>query len=633
MREWPKCSTHHDLSHIEATPLADRNLPASTYDVVTEAETCWPDRVAVHLLPCAQQWAHAESWTYSQLAQTVRRCANLFTVLGLSRRDAVTVMSGNTGLVLAATLGAQAAAIAAPVNPALRAERIVALVRAARSKVIIAAGPELDAAVWSKACQVAAEVGVLAIFAVRPDGALTHAAELKPLSGIVVGYLDTALANQRADTLLCASPSAEDLASYFHTGGTTGAPKLAAHTHGNEVVMAWSLALVSTLPGGSPILAGLPLFHVNAVLVTGLAPLFRGHPVVWLGPDGYRDLAIYQHIWRIIQRYQVAAMSAVPTVYGVLAEIPIDADISTLQVAAVGAAPLPDAVAERFSSRTGIYLSQGYGLTEAACVSAASPSGVARAGSVGLRLPYQRLVAVDISAGGEITELPTGQCGQLMIQGPTVFPGYVGPNGRLEGADALRGGGLLTGDLGYVDADGYVFLVGRTKDIIIRGGHNIDPATIEDAMRAHPAVSDAAAVGRPDRHAGEVPVAYVVTSTTVSDDELVRWAQNTISESAAVPKAIHVVDAIPVTEIGKPFKPALRADAARRAVVEVLVAAGIRGAATQVTAEHDSGGQLVVRVEGLAPADVVAVRDELARLPLIVTFGTNPTHAPKPRSG
>ncbi|WP_319446133.1 MULTISPECIES: acyl-CoA synthetase [unclassified Mycobacterium] len=627
-QDWPSCRNPQDLSDIEATALADRDLPACTYELVADAEARWADKTALYLLASADRWDCPETWTYTRLARTVRQCANLFHAQGISRAHAVTVMSPNTGLVLAATLAAQTAGIVAPVNPALTAERLVTLVRTAGSTVIVAAGPELDPDIWAKARNVASAVGARALYAVRPEDRPGQGPDLEPLAGIGVAYLDTAMAAHPDTTLACATHTADDIASYFHTGGTTGAPKLAAHTHRNEVAMAWSLALQSTLPEPSTVLAGLPLFHVNAVLVTGLSPLFRGHPVVWVGPHGFRDLAIYQHFWKIVERYGVAAMSAVPTVYAVLAEIAVDADISSLQIAAVGAAPLPDAVRARFHDRTGLPLSEGYGLTEAACVSAASQFDVARPGSVGLRLPYQRIVATQTDECGHWIELPAGHSGQLMIHGPTVFPGYVGADGQLAAGGALHDGGLLTGDLGFVDDDGYVFLVGRAKDVIIRGGHNIDPATIEDAMLEHPSVIAAGAVGRPDPHSGEVPVVYVATSVAVDEDDLVTWAREQITEPAAVPKAVHVVEAIPVTQIGKPFKPALRADAARRAVADALAEHGFDGECLDVTAEHDDEGRLVVSVTGVPPTDLDGAREQLARLPVTTSFVTDSAGAP-----
>ena len=184
----------------------------------------------------------------------------------------------------------------------------------------------------------------------------------------------------------------------------------------------------------------------------------------------------------------------------------------------------------------------------------------------------------------------------------------------------VRDGWLDTGDLGRVDAGGFVYLTGRAKDLIIRGGHNIDPKVIEDALLAHPAVAAAAAVGRPDRHSGEVPVAYVVPAGPGRPDEaeLLAWAAAAIDEPAARPKHIYPVDAIPLTTVGKQFKPALAADAAARTVTEALTAAGLPDA--RATAAHEDG-QLVVTVTG---ADPGRVRDAVAGFALTIRCGPPP---------
>jgi fatty-acyl-CoA synthase len=411
------------------------------------------------------------------------------------------------------------------------------------------------------------------------------------------------------------APTASDLAALFHTGGTTGTPKLAAHTHANEVSDAWMIAVTSLLHEDAVVFAALPLFHVNALLVTVLAPLFRGGRVIWAGPQGYRDQALVQHFWRVVERYGVTVMSAVPTVYSVLAGHPVDADISSLRHAVVGASPLPQAVRDGFEAATGIGLVEGYGLTEATCVSALSFPHHPRPGSVGQRLPYQHVKAVRITADGDWVDLPAGQVGVLAISGPTVFPGYV--TGRtlggpvVDGVGKLRDGWLDTGDLAWVDPEGFIHLVGRAKDLIIRGGHNIDPAVIESVLLAHPAVTAAQAVGRPDRHAGEVPVAYVTLApgADATPDELLAWASEHSPEQAAAPKAVTVLDALPLTLVGKPFKPALRAEATRQAVSEALrgvpTVTGVRGAV-------EDGA--VVAVIGLADgAHQTAVKEALDR--------------------
>jgi fatty-acyl-CoA synthase len=219
---------------------------------------------------------------------------------------------------------------------------------------------------------------------------------------------------------------------------------------------------------------------------------------------------------------------------------------------------------------------EGYGLTEATCASARSFVQHAVTGSVGQRLPYQQVKTIEVTADGEWVELPAGEIGVLAIGGPTVFPGYVvdrGPDGPvLNGLGKLRQGWLDTGDLARVDEQGFVHLVGRAKDLIIRGGHNIDPAVIENALLTHPAVAAAQAVGRPDVHAGEVPAAFVTLApgANATPEELRAWASDRVPEQAAAPKTVTVLDTLPLTSVGKPFKPALRAEAAREAVAEAL---------------------------------------------------------------
>ncbi len=604
--------------------------PASTYQLLMDAATAWPDGIATQWIPDPADHARCLSWTYAELAGTVTRIANALTALGVRRADAVTLSSVNTSMLYAATLAAQAAGIAAPVNPALSAERIAELIRRTGSRVLIAAGPELDPQLWQRLLEVAYQAGMTAVLALRPDDA--HGVP-PPLGGTgdpdghgpVVGYLNEMIAGQPADRLAGADlPEAADLAAFVHTGGTTGAPKIAAHTHANQLACGRGIAQCTGLAPGEAMLGGLPLFHVNALIVTGIAPMFGGGRVVWPGPAGYRDKALYARFWQIIEHYRIAAMSAVPTVYGTLAQVPVDADISSLRIPIAGAAPLPASVREAFARHTGRRLLEGYGLTEATCASTWTRPGEERPGSVGRALPGQQVKAVRIGEDGSRSDCAPGQTGVLAISGPAVFAGYVtdpragGPRVSTDGL--VRDGWLDTGDLGRVDADGFVYLTGRAKDLIIRGGHNIDPKVIEDALLAHPAVAAAAAVGRPDRHSGEVPVAYVVPAGPGRFDEadLLAWAGTAIGEPAARPKRIYPVDAIPVTAVGKQFKPALIADAAVRAITEALAAAGLTYA--RAAAAHEDG-RLVVTVTG---ADPGRVRDAVAGFALTVRSGPSP---------
>lgn len=591
---WPKYSEPTDLTDIEAVPLSDRGLPDSTYAMLVRAAQLWPGRVAVSVLPDGQRWEQPVQRTFGQLLHDVHQAANLLYDLGVRRGDAVALIAPNCDELITATLAAQLAGIAAPINGALSPGHISELVRRSGARVLITADAELDASGWAIAERLVAVGLIDTVLLIRPTGAGPIA--VPALAGAHVGSLARLAADYDIAQFRGDAPQSSDLAALFHTGGTTGAPKLAAHTHANEVTDAWMIAANTVLDETAVLFAALPLFHVNALVVTTLAPLLRGQQVLWAGPLGYRDMGLYGNFWKIVERYQVSTMSAVPTVYSVLSELPVDADISSMRLAIVGASALPDAVRGDFQSHTGVTLVEGYGLTEATCASARCFPEHPRPGSVGQRLPYQQVKAVRIDGDGTWHDLPPGQIGTLAIGGPTVFPGYV--TGRsadgfvLDGNGKLVDGWLDTGDLAWIDDDDFVHLSGRAKDLIIRGGHNIDPAMIEDVLLAHPDVTGVAAVGRPDAHAGEVPVAYVTVrpEATVTPESLRQWAVERVAEAAAAPKSVTVIDAIPLTVVGKPYKPALRADAARRAIMDAL--AGVPGV-VDVEATVDDGSIVV----------------------------------------
>ena len=272
-----------------------------------------------------------------------------------------------------------------------------------------------------------------------------------------------------------------------------------------------------------------------------------------------------------------------------------------------------------FQDRTGLKILEGYGLTEGTCVSTVNPPrGERRIGSIGLRVPLQAMKAVLLDdAGGHMRDCTVGETGVLVIRGPNVFAGYkVAEHNKGLWIDAGDGGlWLNTGDLGRQDADGYFYLTGRRKELIIRGGHNIDPAIIEEALHQHPAVQLAAAVGRPDPHAGELPVAYVQLKpgTAANEAELLAFAQREILERAAQPKAIRVVNAMPLTAVGKIFKPKLKHEETVDALRSALRAEGLVEFRLEVLDDPRWG----TRVEVLLPdrAGIDIARDVLGRFP------------------
>lgn len=343
-------------------------------------------------------------------------------------------------------------------------------------------------------------------------------------------------------------------------------------------------AIGDAMAPGTVIFCGLPLFHVNAAMVTGLAAFISGAHVLLGTPQGYRGPGVVDSFWSIVEHHRVAVFSGVPTLFAsLLTKSTVGRDLASLKFAFCGAAPMPADLISRFEAATGIAIVEGYGLTEGTCVSALNPLGGERKpGSIGLSIPFQELDVLVFDADGRfVREAATDEVGRIAISGRNVFAGYLS-NAHNRNIWIDRGDGRRwfdTGDLGRKDASGYVWLTGRAKDIIIRAGHNIDPVVIEDALQSHPAVALAAAVGRPDAYAGELPVAYVQlhAGAAATEAALLQHAEGLVSERAAWPKAIHIVDALPLTAIGKTFKPALKDREAERVAEDIIGKLGTSG--------------------------------------------------------
>jgi fatty-acyl-CoA synthase len=399
--------------------------------------------------------------------------------------------------------------------------------------------------------------------------------------------------------------------------------------HRNEVANVHSVAqfMGANIGPGKNVFCGLPLFHVNAVLITGLLPFSRGAHVILGTPQGYRGDGVVKRFWEIVATHRIHFFSGVPTLYASLLDVPIgNHDIRSLEYGLCGAAPLPVEVFRRFQQCTGLKILEGYGLTEGTCVSSVNPpAGERRLGSVGLRVPGQQMKAVAVDEqGAYLRDCSPGESGVLVISGANVFAGYrIDSQNKdlwLDCHDTHRW--MNTGDLGYQDNDGYFWLTGRRKELIIRGGHNIDPAMIEEPLHRHPAVQLVAAVGRPDAHAGELPVAYVQLKpgARVSTAELQHFAATHISERAAQPKYIRLTDAIPLTPVGKIFKPALKKLEIHSALIEALEQAGIACAQLLVEDTKQKGMQLLIYLEQDSDPQRRAAEKILGRFPFVFSF-------------
>ncbi|WP_457355415.1 acyl-CoA synthetase [Roseateles sp. P5_D6] len=603
-------ATIADVLAIEAAH--DGPLPASTYDVIAAAARTHANAPALSFFARVEDHANPLVWTYAELFARITATANFLHELGIGAGDVVAFVLPNLPQTHLAIWGGQAAGIAFAINPLLEPAAIADLLAAAQAKVLITlAGPS-----WARLQSSLAAVPTLG------DIVLIDAAEMPAASGALrLHDFAEGLQRQPVDRLVSGRViHPQDHSSYFCTGGTTGAPKIAMRTHGNEVANAWSVAqwLGGGIAAGKTLFCGLPLFHVNGALVTGLVPFSRGAHVILGTPAGYRGEGVIQHFWEIVEQHRINFFSGVPTVYAALMQQPIQGrDLSSLEYGLCGAAPMPVELMRSFQRLTGLKILEGYGLTEGTCVSTCNPPrGERRSGSIGLRLPLQAMKAVLLDdAGRYMRDCEPDEVGLLAISGPNVFSGYkVAEHNRGLWVDCADDRYWLnTGDLGRQDADGYFYLTGRKKELIIRGGHNIDPASIEEPLHRHPAVQLAAAVGRPDPHVGELPVAYVQLKpgAVATEEELMSFAKAQISERAAIPKAIRLVEAMPLTSVGKIFKPALREGEILDALQSALAEAGVT-ADIELVNDARLGLQLDVR---LAEASTAAAREVLGRFP------------------
>lgn len=612
------------LSDIEAFerqyPLAERDLPASTYALLQRSAERFGDLPALSFLASGSLEDQPWRISYAELFAKVTQTANALHRLGLRPGQAVSFLLPNLPQTHFVIWGGEAAGIVNAINPLLEPEHIAELIRASNTSVLVTLGPFPGTDLWQKVSALGdllpelPTIVTVDLANLLPEPQRSAIKAQRPALPAGVLDFDELLAAAPADYLESARViQPDDIASYFHTGGTTGTPKLAPHTHFNEVAMAEIIGLHGRYAPDDVLLCGLPLFHVNGVMVSGLAAFHRGAQVLLPGPQGYRNPALIKDFWKLVERYRVSSFSGVPTLYAALLQVPSQGvDVSSLRFALCGAAPMPVELIRQFEARTGLRIIEGYGLTEGTCATACNPyEGERRPGSIGLRLPYCQVKTVVLDSDENyLRDGATDEPGNLCLRGPTVFKGYLQTD-KNRGI-WVDGDWFNTGDLGRIDADGYIWLTGRSKDVIIRGGHNIDPQTIEEALHRHPCVALAAAVGKPDIKAGELPVVYVQlkAGAHATEAELMAHAQQHIHERAALPKNIWQVGQIPLTAVGKTFKPVLRLDAIRR-VFEEEVGQVTRGGQVEVRSDERHGQQVDIRIPNLSDSQHAQLKQRL----------------------
>jgi fatty-acyl-CoA synthase len=620
------------------------SLPNSTYEMIEAAAAVHGDAPALSFFMRVQDHERPTTWTYRSFLARITATANFFRSLGVTQHDVIAFVLPNLPETHLTIWGGEAAGIVFAINPMLEPTAIAGLLRAGEAKVLVTLAPFPGMNLWSKLQPILGEAPGLRHLvlvnpahhfpsAERPALIASQQLEEKRLCGeggvpavsgrLAVHDFTESIGRQHTNTLISGRViRPADPSSFFCTGGTTGLPKIAMRTHANEVANAWSVGQVfgNGVTTSKTLFCGLPLFHVNAALVTGLLPFSRGAHVLLGTPDGYRGEGVVPRFWELVERHKINFFSGVPTVYAALLQQPTQGrDLRSLEYGLCGAAPMPAELMRNFQETTGLKLLEGYGLTEGACVSTCNPpGGERRIGSIGLRMPLQPMKAVVLDdSGAYVRDCTRDEVGVLVIRGPNVFAGYKTPEHNrdvwVDAGDDARW--LNTGDLGRQDKDGYFYLTGRRKELIIRGGHNIDPASIEEPLHQHPAVQIVAAVGRPDAHAGEVPVAYVQLKpgARATEAELMTFIERRIGERAALPKAVRIVESIPLTGVGKIFKPDLKRREIALALVDALRDAGVNCSSVIVCSEPNQ--QVMLRVSLCAHSDPDLARRVLGKFP------------------
>lgn len=467
-----------------------------------------------------------QAYTYADLEAASGAAASRLQLLGIGEGAVVGLRLPNSPALVAHLLGLlRLGAIVLPLNPALTPHELSLLLEDSGARAIVTTGE----------------------LAPKAESLRSLSPALKDVVALDPTQL---LERSRTVRLARVRGNPDQTAFLVYTAGTTGRPKGVMLTHRNILANTSQVAERTGLTPEDRLLHVMPLFHVNGLINNTLLPLRAGASII-LRPRF--DLGEF---WGVVAAFRPAYFTAVPTVFARLMDAwDGTADVSSLRFVRTGAAPMAVSLQGQVEERLGVPVIVSYGLTEATCTCTMNPVGMGRrVGSVGPALPREVVAVLDE------TDHPLGPrgVGEVVVRGPNVMAGYL--NAPEVTAEVLRDGALHTGDLGYVDSDGFLFLTDRKKELIIRGGENISPREVEEALSAHPGVAEAAVVGTPDREWGEEVVAFLVPRTGhVLDAEEVRAFCRERLARFKFPRHVRVVPTLPITSVGKVDKARLRA--------------------------------------------------------------------------
>jgi fatty-acyl-CoA synthase len=601
-----------DIERMERVPFELRARPLSSFGLIRRGARLDLGKTALHVLRDGDPERAIARVSHEDFLGGVIRAANLFRSLGVGVDDAVVLMLPNLAETHYALWGAQVAGIAFSVNWMLEPSQLNQLVRSAGARVLVALGPADGFEIWDKARRITEQ-----------SDQIEHLLQVTCLGDAAPDAPDfgAALAEQPGALTYTRNIKPDDTAIYLHTGGTTGAPKIARLKHRGMAYQRWANSAMKGMTRNDVVFGAGPLFHAGGICVDSLPCFANGMTMVIPDPSGFRNKAVIRNYWKLVEHFGITFLNGVPTGQTALMQNPPKGeDISSLRpFGGSGSGALPAELGRRIEEVTGVRVLVTYGATEFTCnISMAPRDGDPRFGSSGIRWPYTQIRTVQLDAGGNNTrDCAVDEIGAIVVKGPSIIAGYLS---AADTASLFTGDGWLNnGDLGRIDGDDYLWVTGRAKDVIIRGGHNIDPRVIEETLLGHDGVALAAAVGKPDAYACELPVAYIqlAPGNDATVQAIADYVRRHIPERAANPVDIHVLEALPQTAVGKIYKPALRQDAARRAfqaaleplaaAIEVAVASHpVHGTLATVTVNSSERARLEAEIGAILGAYPIA---------------------------
>ena len=509
-----------------------------------------------------------KNWTYAETGELAAKAAVGFQKLGVTKGTRVALLLPNTPYYVAAFFGVlMAGGTVVNMNPLYAARELENMVKDSGAQFLVT----MDlTAMYPKARTLLNNTPLKKLIVCSMAEALPFGTAVmfnlfkrKTVADVEEDdrqvWWDTLIDNDGEPAPVSIDPL-EDVAVLQYTGGTTGVPKAAMLTHGNITANARQVAVWfnGAVPGDERFLAALPFFHVFAMTVILLVGLEYGAQIIMMPRFDLQDCL------KNIDKKKPTLFPAVPTIYTAINNAPNvkDFDLTSIKLCISGGAPLPVEVKKNFEDMTKCVVVEGYGLSETSPVACTNPTeGVNKPGSVGLPMPG---TIIEIRALDDDRVLGIGEKGEICVRGPQVMKGYW--NRPKDTADVMKNGALHTGDVGYMDDEGYVFIVDRIKDLINASGYKIYPRVLEEALYQHPAVEETSVIGIPDAYRGEAPKAFIKVRAgmTLTEPEIRAFMKDKVSKIEQ-PAEYEFRDTLPKSLIGKLSKKELKQEEAEAA--------------------------------------------------------------------